>query len=130
MEQGYFLDTNTVIYYLEGVLTPAGKALVQEAVAEGSKISFISKIELLGWNPPEGSKIYAIQTFLHSASIVGLDDVITDLTIYLRKTYRKIKLPDAIIAATCIGCGMKLTTRNTADFSPIKELTIINPFER
>jgi predicted nucleic acid-binding protein len=34
MGKGYLLDTNIVIYYLEGLLTPAGKDLVQKIVFE------------------------------------------------------------------------------------------------
>jgi len=40
----------------------------------------------------------------------------------------KIKLPDAVIAATCIARGMILVTRNEKDFRNISELLVFNPF--
>jgi predicted nucleic acid-binding protein len=129
MGKGYFLDTNTIIYYLEGVLNPPGKKLVKEAIYNGCHISIISKIELLAWNPPEQSKTDNIKIFLKNASIHSLDDDVADRTVYLRKEYKKIKLPDAIIAATCLTSGLDLITRNFADFSIIKELIVIDPFK-
>ena len=41
----------------------------------------------------------------------------------------KIKLPDAIIAATALTEGFTLVTRNTGDFKKIPKLDILNPFE-
>ena len=48
-------------------------------------------------------------------------------TAELRKEY-KIKLPNAIIAATSIVYDLILITRNTKDFSDIKNLQILNPY--
>lgn len=115
MGQGYILDTNTVVYYLGGVLNSSGKLLVEKAIADGARISVISKIELLSWNPPRGSNIHSIQTFVENSILFGLDKSVVDKTILLRKHYRKIKLPDAIIAATAL-C-VDLITRNISDFS-------------
>ena len=43
----------------------------------------------------------------------------------IRKTH-KIKLPDAIIAATALVHDLTLLTRNVNDFNKIKELNLIN----
>ena len=48
------------------------------------------------------------------------------LVIKIKQT-KKIKLPDAIIAATALHYDMELITRNTKDFSGI-DITIRNPF--
>lgn len=50
------------------------------------------------------------------------------MTVKIRRNH-KIKLPDAIIAATAITKGMTLITRNAKDFTPITNLHVINPFE-
>ena len=46
-------------------------------------------------------------------------------TIKIRTDYR-LKLPDAIIAATAITYGMTLLSRNISDFSKIKEMSVID----
>ena len=47
-------------------------------------------------------------------------------TILIRKS-NKIKLPDAIIAATAIVYNLTLVTRNIDDFKNISGLKIFNP---
>ncbi|MCF8232854.1 MAG: hypothetical protein K9J27_11755 [Bacteroidales bacterium] len=41
----------------------------------------------------------------------------------------KIKLPDAIIAATSLVYDLTLITRNSTDFKNIDELRLINPWD-
>ncbi|MHC5830214.1 MAG: PIN domain-containing protein, partial [Nostoc sp.] len=52
---------------------------------------------------------------------------IEEQTIQLKRQY-KIKLPDAIIAATALHKDAFLVTRNANDFQGIAELKIQNPF--
>jgi predicted nucleic acid-binding protein len=56
-----------------------------------------------------------------------IDRKIADKVIEIRKKNR-LKLPDAIIAATAMSKGLFLITRNTDDFRKI-EVSISNPFE-
>jgi predicted nucleic acid-binding protein len=42
---------------------------------------------------------------------------------------RKVKIPDAIVAATAIHLSLPLVSRNIRDFSNIEGLSVINPFE-
>jgi predicted nucleic acid-binding protein len=53
---------------------------------------------------------------------------IENQTVHIRKNH-KIKLPDAIIAATALVHGCTLVTNNEKDFSGIKDLTIVNPYK-
>jgi len=48
--------------------------------------------------------------------------------ISIRKIHR-IKLPDAIIAATALVNGLELVTRNINDFKNIDGLNLINPWD-
>jgi predicted nucleic acid-binding protein len=48
-------------------------------------------------------------------------------TIQIRK-YNRIKLPDAIIAATALQNDLILVTNNATDFKNIKDLEIFNPY--
>ena len=54
--------------------------------------------------------------------------IIVAKTIQLRQK-QKIKLPDAVIAATALVDGLKLISRNTKDFKNIKGLEIVNPYK-
>jgi predicted nucleic acid-binding protein len=56
-----------------------------------------------------------------------LDEDITKHTIEVRKKYR-IKLPDAIVAATALHHGFTLVTNDTADFDRIKGIKLLNPY--
>lgn len=86
------------------------------------QISIIDKIELLGFSnvPTE------VISFTENAFIIALDDNIATETINLRKKY-KIKLPDAVIAATAIVSNLTLVTSNVGDFKNIHGLAILNP---
>jgi predicted nucleic acid-binding protein len=63
------------------------------------------------------------------ASVIGITDEIVDETIAIRRAY-KIKLPDAIIAATAINKKLILVTRNVTDFKIIQELVLVNPWDK
>jgi predicted nucleic acid-binding protein len=55
-----------------------------------------------------------------------IDNKIIDKTISIRKQH-KIKLPDAIIAATCLVNGLDVLTHNTKDFENIVGLKVYQP---
>ena len=57
-----------------------------------------------------------------------MDNNVVNQTISLRKS-RKIKLGDAIIAATALVYSLTLVTRNVDDFKKIVSLKILNPWE-
>ena len=90
-------------------------------------ISILTKIEFLGWDKhtPEGFK--KCKELIEPANIYFLDEEIANKAIEL-KTKRKIKLADAVIAATALLNNLILATRNVDDFKGLKELQIINPF--
>jgi predicted nucleic acid-binding protein len=58
----------------------------------------------------------------------SLTSKVAELCISIRQKYR-VKLPDAIIAATALYLSLPLMTRNVKDFSLIPDLKLINPFE-
>jgi len=52
----YLLDTNTVIYYLDGTLSPKGFLFVLDALQkQACALSVISKIEVLGFQFPNAT---------------------------------------------------------------------------
>jgi len=68
-----------------------------------------------------------IEEFVTLATIIPLDKTVASKTIELRRKHRKLKLGDAIIAATAILYQLTLITNNTKDFVNIKNLKIIDP---
>ena len=89
-------------------------------------VSVITKIEVLGFNTSDNH--YQILTnLMNDTSILDLTNNIVDTSIYLRKNH-KIKLPDAIIAATALVYELTLISRNVVDFKNIKGLKVVDPY--
>jgi predicted nucleic acid-binding protein len=105
----FLLDTNVIIGLLKN--TPAALELVQENGLRPrfAAISQITKIELLGYQGITPDEEKAIQAFLGSVTVFGIDSAIEAKTIELRKS-RKVKLPDALVAATALANGLQLLT--------------------
>jgi len=64
--------------------------------------------------------------FIEASNVFLLTEPIVLKTIEIRKE-SKIKLPDAIIAATALVHQLPLVSRNTGDFKNVPGLVIINP---
>jgi predicted nucleic acid-binding protein len=126
MEQ-YIIDTNVVSDYLSASFPSAGMALMDIAVDAIPNISIITQIELLCWNTDEAT-LESIKSFIADSIVI---DIIPDVVAYcvnLRKS-KKIKTPDAIIAATALAYGYTIITANEKDFANIKGLKVINPYK-
>ena len=127
MAQGYLLDSNIIIGYLAAKITTPGMTLISNIVDQKPRISVISQIEVLRFNDtPENEKVLA--AFVDSSIIHTLSPAIVQRTIELCKQI-KIKLPDAIIAATALTENLTLVTRNNNDFENIPNLKLLNPWE-
>lgn len=63
---------------------------------------------------------------MKDTEIIQLTAAIVTQTIEIRKEY-KIKLPDAIIAATALVNDLTLISRNKSDFKNIDGLAVIDP---
>jgi predicted nucleic acid-binding protein len=127
MGKRFLIDTNIAIYFLDGNLTPAGIVFLQPLINQEINISVITKIELLGWSFPNPFKSEIHKDFVSQSNIFPLSDEVVEKTIELRRSY-KIKLPDAIIAATALVFDCTLLSRNDKDFVQIPELKYINLF--
>jgi predicted nucleic acid-binding protein len=127
MAQGYLLDSNVIIGYLAGKIPVSGMEAISDIVDQIPNISVISQIEVLRFNDtPENEKI--LVDFIDFSVIHSLSPGVVRRTIELCKQ-SKIKLPDAIIAATALSENYILVTRNINDFKSISGLEIFNPWE-
>jgi len=120
----YLLDTNAVIYYFRGMQKAIAVFKLIEDANEEVNLSVITKIELLSFDNEDELK--NIDRLLVNSRIFSLDDEIVDKTIEVRRKY-KLKLPDAIIAATAMVNNLILVTHNKKDFKKIRGLKIIDP---
>ncbi|MEQ8706627.1 MAG: type II toxin-antitoxin system VapC family toxin [Phaeodactylibacter sp.] len=92
-------------------------------------ISVITEIELLCWKTDLEKDLIVLRDFIHDAQVLELEKNIKLKTAEIRKAH-KIKLPDAIIAATALAHDFTLLTRNVKDFKHIEGLSLINPYEK
>ncbi len=128
MGKPHLLDANAVIDYVGDKLPPEAALVMDKLVDETLNTSIVAKIEVLGFNgdPVDMKKL---SDFLALSTMYYIDDVIADKTIDLRKAHKKMKLGDAIIAATALVHGCVIVSRNTKDFQSISGLDCINPHE-
>ena len=124
----YLWDTNTAIYYLQQQFPQVAEKLIDDIVEDYKIIiSAITEIELYCWKAPTGNDLKILYEFIEDAMVIELEKEIKFTTAEIRKQYR-IKLPDAIIAATSMVYDLTLITRNTRDFAGIKNLNILDPY--
>ena len=84
-------------------------------------------MEILGYPFSNQKEEQFIKELLSVFETLFIDQRIADIAVEIRKK-KRIKLPDAIIAATAISQGLQLVTRNVDDFSNI-DVKISNPFD-
>lgn len=120
----YLIDTNVVIYYFGMALTKDSEKFIDQVLVENYFISVINRIELLGFKGLSEHESEALNSCISNASIFDLEEGIILETIQIRKKY-SIKLPDAIIAATCLVNNCSLITNNIRDFDKITGLHLI-----
>jgi predicted nucleic acid-binding protein len=126
MGQRYLIDSNVLIDYAANLLPEKGSQFVQQVISGEFLISVVIKIEVLGFAGAP-LKMKALEEFLNAATVIGIDQAVTQQTIALRRLSTKLKLPDAIIAATAIVYDLTLITHNTNDFKTIPNLKITDP---
>jgi predicted nucleic acid-binding protein len=123
----YLIDTNILIYHTTG--SKESSDILNNAITQQSfNISIITKIEFLGWDKHTVDGFEKCKKLIESATIYSLGHDIAEKAIQIKKE-KKIKLADAVIAATAILNNLVLVTRNTDDFKEVLELKVINPFE-
>jgi predicted nucleic acid-binding protein len=119
----YLIDTNAVVDYLLDLLPEGGKAFMDKVINSGSKLSIMTKIELLCWNTDIEQ---TVRNFIADSEVFDISDAVINHCVALRRT-KRIKTPDAIIAATALANGYALITANEKDFRGVEGLLVVNP---
>mgnify|MGYP002777636216 CR=1 FL=1 len=123
-------DTNTAIYYLQQQFPPHTEKFIDDLlIDEQPCISAITEIELLSWKTATEKDLEVLQNFINDALVIELEQPIKLKTAEIRKQH-KVKLPDAIIAATALLYNLTLITRNAKDFENISGIACVNPWEK
>ena len=109
----YLLDTNFVLGLLKA--TPEAIAIVTERdlLASHCAYSAVTRMELLGYPNMTSDEERLISDRLSKFTYLSISYEVEDLAIALRRT-RKLKLPDALIAATAIHYSLELLTLDQA----------------
>ncbi|ANH83001.1 hypothetical protein A8C56_20230 [Niabella ginsenosidivorans] len=112
MGKKYLIDSNCVIDFCNGKLPAPAQALL--FALEQPVISVITQIGVLRFDitNEKKEKLLNLQVALKTIEI---------------KKKARIKLPDAVIAATAIQFNAVLLTGNVTDFKNVSELNLQNP---
>jgi predicted nucleic acid-binding protein len=127
LNEGHVFDSNILIYHINGQLDSAMERALSGYCDQPVYISTITVMEVLSWPGHSNESVAATTAFLELFDEIAIDDEIKVVAIKIRRNYR-LKLPDAIIAATALHLGLPLIARNVKDFKDIPELRLINPF--
>ena len=121
----HVLDTN--VWIEAAAAHPEALAALKRAV-EGSWAGYssITRLELFGFPDLTDAEETELTALLKPFGEVAVSSAIVDRAIEIRRSSR-IKIPDAIIAATALVHDAVLVTRNTTDFKGIDALTLLNP---
>ena len=128
MAKRYLIDTNIIIYFLDGQIPEKQRSKVATIFKKSFNVSTITRIEVLGWHKISGEEKGKILDFMNHSTTFFLDKQIQDQSIEIRQM-KKINTPDVIIAATALINDFIVVTRNESDFKGITDLTIYNPFK-
>jgi predicted nucleic acid-binding protein len=122
----FLIDTSAVIKYINSTFSEKGMVFIDGFINSNRMISFVSEIELQSWNPANPDDVIVYQQFIAESNITGINAGIIAETIEIRKKY-KLKLPDAIIAATSLQLDLTLVADNDQDFMKVPSLKYVNP---
>jgi len=127
--ESYLLDTCAVIKLLNETYSAQAILSLSQIIDQSTPIlSFITKNELLCWNSPNPNDLKFLNEFVDRSTILMMNEPIINHTIMIRyESNYKIKLPDAIIAATVLVNNYTLVSDNEKDFITIPKLKLLNP---
>ena len=122
----YLIDTNVVSDYFSASLPAIGLQFMDSVIDAVPIISVITQIELLCWKTDIGNE-QRVKEFISDSDILDITPDVIIHSVNIRRN-KKIKTPDAIIAATALAHDFTLVSNNDKDFKGIKGLEYLNPY--
>jgi hypothetical protein len=121
------LDTNVVLGFLSG--KGWARSFFEKAIGSGARLSVssVTRMELLGFPGITPQEESALSDFLREVFVVPIDESVEDEAIRLRRGHR-LKLPDAIIAATAMVADATLVTADRGILE-LPEVRTLDPTE-
>jgi hypothetical protein len=117
------LDSNIIIY----AALPEYTAL-RLWLSAPAAVSAVTLVEVLGYHGLDEAALAEFELWFSHLTLHQVTESVLRRAATLRRTHR-LKLGDAIIAATALEHDLELVTRNEADFRRIPELRIVNPMD-
>ena len=117
------LDSNILIY----AALPEYVGLRRWLVAPAS-VSAVTLVEVLGYHGLDDAALAEFELWFNQLTLHQVTEAVLRRAAKVRRLHR-LKLGDAIIAATALEHGLELVTRNEADFKRIPGLVITNPID-
>ncbi|PSL07346.1 type II toxin-antitoxin system VapC family toxin [Cecembia rubra] len=127
MERKFLIDTSAVIKFLNESFPIESLQFLDRILDRECIISCITQIELLVWES-NAKEVSILNDFVSAAEVLGIDHSVINTTIEIRRKL-KIKIPDALIAATAITNDLTLIADNDKDFRKVEALGLryLNP---
>ncbi len=121
----YLIDNNVISSFFSNELPERAMNFIANLVDNTPNISIITQIEALSWVTRDKNKENLVVEFISDCKIYSITPEVVNECVKLRRS-KKIKTPDAIIAATAIVNDLILITSD-ADFNNISNLVVIDP---
>jgi predicted nucleic acid-binding protein len=121
----YLIDTNVISGYFSETLSVSALDFLGKVIDNVPNLSVITEIEALSWINADKDKERILREFIGDSTILGVTPQVVQQCVSIRRS-RKIKTPDAIIAATAIVNNLILISSD-ANFEGVQGLRIINP---
>ncbi len=123
MGKRYLIDSNVIIDFCNGRLSQNSRKFLETIDPE---ISIITNIELFATKNITEQEHALLERFVAITTIHPINSDLVKTTIDLRQNCR-MKLPDALIAATALVFNLTLLSRNVGDFKNVRNLEVIDP---
>lgn len=116
------LDSNLIIY----ASLPAHAQLREFIAVHTPAVSVVSVIEVLGYHRLTSLEATLFRQFFDATQQLPIDDRVVSRAVALRQS-RRLRLGDALIAATALIYEHTLLTHDAHDFANIDGLTVLDP---